>query len=98
MGDFNIKYSTCKNRKWLNLIDLLDLSQFVSEPTRITQTTATIIDHLYATENIIDCFIPKYSISDHFPVCFTRKVNYRILKSSHITTSYRCFKNFDESL
>ena len=100
MGGFNVEYATCTNGKWLNLIKLFDLSQLVSEPTRVTQTTAIIIDHVYATnpENIIECVIPKYSISDHFPVCFTRKVNCGILKSSHIATSYRCFKNFDESL
>ena len=26
-----------------------------------------------------------------------RKINQRILKHKHITTSYRCFKNFDEN-
>ena len=55
---------------------------------------------MYTTnaENITECFISHFSISDHFPVCFTRKVNCKIPKSSHITTSYRCFKNFDDSL
>ena len=100
MGDFNIDYVSCTNRKWLNLIQLCDLSQLVLEPTRVTQSTATIIDHVYTTnaENITECFISHFSFSDHFPVCFTRKVNCKIPKSSHITTSYRCFKNFDDSL
>ena len=100
MGDFNIDYVSCTNRKWLNLIQLCDLSQLVLEPTRVTQSTATTIDHVYTTnaENITECFISHFSISDHFPVCFTRKVNCKIPKSSHITTSYRCFKNFDDSL
>ena len=35
-------------------------------------------------------------MSDHFPVCFSRKINNKISKCDHITTSYRCFKNFNE--
>ena len=37
-----------------------------------------------------------YSISDHFPVCFSRKINNKTNKSDHITTSYRSFKTFNE--
>ena len=37
-----------------------------------------------------------YSISDHFPVCFSRKINNKISESDHITTSYRSFKTFNE--
>ena len=98
MGDFNIDYISCTNRKWLNLVQLFDLSQLVSEPTRVTQTSATIIDHVYTTnvENITECFISDFSISDHLPICVTRKINSRVSKSSHITTNYRCFKHFDE--
>ena len=40
MGDFNID-CTCLKRKWQNLVQLFDLSQLVSEPTRITETTST---------------------------------------------------------
>ena len=35
-------------------------------------------------------------MSDHFPVCFSRKINNKISKCDHITTSYRCFKIFNE--
>lgn len=100
MGDFNIDYISCTNNKWLNLVQLFDLSQLVCKPTRITQTSASLIDHVYTSnpENITECFIPHYSISDHFPVCFTRKINCKISKSEHISTSYRCFKKFDETL
>ena len=38
---------------------------------------------------------PKH-ISDHFPICFTRKVNSKIPKADHIKTSYRCFKSFND--
>ena len=39
-----------------------------------------------------------YSISDHFPICFSRKINSKIKKTTHTSTSYRCFKNFNEEL
>lgn len=99
MGDFNIEFRSCTNNKWLNLIQLFDLSQIIQQPTRVTEKSSTLIDHVYTSnpENIIECFVPVYSISDHFPVCFTRKINSKIPKSKHVLKSYRCFKNFDEN-
>ena len=47
MGDFNIDIASCTNQKWNNLIKLFDLSQIVTEPTRVTNSTSTIIDHVY---------------------------------------------------
>ena len=100
MGDINIDITHCINTKWMNLIQLFDLTQLVSSPTRITQSSSTIIDHIYTSnpENITATFVPDYSISDHFPICLSRKVNAKISKPNHITTSYRCFKKFDEGL
>ena len=100
MGDLNIDYLACTNSKWLILVQLFDLNQLVQEPTHVTQSMARLIDHVYTTdpENIIECFTSNPSISAHYPVCFTRKVNCKIHKSSHITASYRCFKHFDETL
>ena len=82
MGDFNIDLRSCTNNKWFNLIQLFDLSQTVQEPARVTETSSTLIDHVYSSnpENIIECFVPFYSLSDHYPVCFTRKINGKISK------------------
>ena len=84
----------------MNLIQLFDLTQLVTSPTRVTQSSSTIIDHVYTSnpENITEIFVPYYTISDYFPVCLSRKVNAKISKPEHITTSYRCFKKFDETL
>ena len=80
MGDFNIDYKSYINRKWFNMVQLFDRSQLVSQPTRITEISATIIDHVYTNrpENVTEFFISHFSISDHFPVCFTRKVNCKV--------------------
>ena len=99
MGDFNIDLKSPGNNKWTNLINLFDFKQMVTEPTRITQTTATLIDHVYTThpENIGQCLTSSLALSDHFPVCFSRKINSKIPKDKQITISYRCFKKFDEN-
>ena len=75
MGDINIDLHISSNDKWLQLIQLFDLTLLVTDFTRITSSTATIIDHIYSS-NIVECFIPSYAISDHFPVCITRKINH----------------------
>jgi hypothetical protein len=39
------------------------------------------------------------AISDHYPVCITRKINQRYYPNlTHKTIKYRCFKNFKEDL
>ena len=101
IGDFyiDIMSQVSLNTKWMNLIQLFDLTQLVSSPTRVTQSSSTIIDHVYTSnpeKNITETFVPHYAIIDHFPVCLSRKV--KISKPNHITTSYRCFKKFDEIL
>ena len=59
MGDFNLDLSMNTNRKWLNLIELFDLSQLISQPTRVMETSSTIIDHVYTShpENISESFV-----------------------------------------
>ena len=71
MGDLNIDLTPCTNNKWSNLIQLFDLSQLVREPTLVTESSATLIDHVYSScpENITSCFVSKLSASDHFPIC-----------------------------
>ena len=100
MGDFNIDLHTCTNTKWLNMIQLFDLYQLITESTRITPTTSTLTDHVYTTAqaNITESFVSDLSISDHLPVCVTRRVSSKISKKEHISASYRSFKHFDEDL
>ena len=99
MDDVNIDFQVCSNNKWLNLVQLFELTQLVTKQTRITPYSSTLIDHVFTTnpENISKYYVPSYSISDHFPVCFSRKTNRKILKNEHITTTYRSFKNFTET-
>ena len=95
-----IDLHTCTNTKWLIMIQLFDLYQLITESTRITPTTSTLIDHVYTTAqaNITESFVSDLSISDHLPVCVTRRVSSKISKKEHISASYRSFKHFDEDL
>ena len=66
MGDFNMELKVSTHNKRLNLIDLFDLTQLVNAPTRITQTSAILIDHVYTShpENSVHCSTSSISLSD----------------------------------
>ncbi len=108
LGDLNIDYNPTKsidkysNKKWQQLIEYFGLVQIIKFPTRVTRSSSSIIDHVYtSTTNFVkDELVSSLSISDHYPVSFTR-----ILSKSksiadkghkHEYIQYRSFKNFDE--
>ena len=99
MEDINIDYKHCLNNKWANLTQLFDLFQLITEPTQNTDTSSTIIDHVYTTEpgNITECFLPQYAISYHYPLCFTRKINYKIPKKKKQHHPTVVLKKFDDA-
>jgi len=72
------------------------LHQYVSSPTRVTEHSSSVIDHLYSKfDHISEVFVPKIALSDHYPVAFALSSKRTRLKSNeHITISYRCFKRF----
>ena len=49
--------------------------------------------NVYTTqpENIVECFTSGISLSDHYPICVTRKVNSKVQKAKHNATSYHSF-------
>jgi len=100
VGDFNLncfEKQLFKNKKWEKLTIDFSLHQYVSSPTRETEHSSSIIDHLYSKfEHISEVFVPKIALSDHYPVAFTLRSKRTQLKSNeHKTISYRCFKHFD---
>ena len=64
------------NKKRINLIQLFDPTQLVISPILVSRSSSTIIDQVYTSnpENITETFVPYNAISDHFPVCLSRKV------------------------
>ena len=83
MGDINTDFQSCSNNKWLQLIQLFDFTQLVTDFTRITTSTATIIDHIYTSnpENVIQCFVSSCPFDvRHFLEQDTHCVNFRLEK------------------
>ncbi|MCU7800728.1 MAG: hypothetical protein KZQ70_11410 [gamma proteobacterium symbiont of Lucinoma myriamae] len=100
LGDFNRDLlSEHVKKSWLDYTESFGLTQIISEATRVTNISKTLIDHIYCNiqENVTFVDVPKIGLSDHFPVFFTRKQNSCLPKTKHFTISYRSFKNFDET-
>ena len=101
LGDFNrdLMQDNIK-QSWLEYMETFGLFQFIKVPTRVTDQSATLIDHVYSNThtNILMTTVPQVGLSDHFPIFISRKTNGSYsLKSTHYTISYRSFKNFDEN-
>ena len=91
LGDFNKNLLNEEiERDWRNFTTSLGLTQLVSEPTRVTKESKTLIDHIYTDndENIQCVSVEKICISDHFAVFCNRKSHTYVskipIKSLHI--------------
>ena len=99
LGDFNIDLFK-SNKSWKDKFLTYHLSQLIDVPTRVTATSKTLLDHVYATEpqNITEICVPVFGASDHFPVCITwNKKGVKIPKGGHKYVTYRSFTTFDEN-
>ena len=100
LGDFNKNLSPDRpDTEWLNFTMSLGLSQMIDQPTRVTQMTSSLIDHIYTNveENINHVSVCKLCISDHYAIVCNRKLNFSLGKYCHQTITYRSFKTFDEN-
>ena len=76
-GDYNIELLQYENnndtQNFLTLFQSLSLLPVISKPTRITDTTATLIDHIYvANPYKVRPGIIVDDISDHMPTSMIR--------------------------
>ena len=57
LGDFNKDLLNLHgNRDWLILTESLGLSQLVTQPTRVTNNSSSLIDYIYSSdENNLTC-------------------------------------------
>ena len=95
LGDINRDLLNDQIKKvWTDYIEPFGLTQLVSEATRVTPDSSTLIDHIYSNcpENVTSINVPKIGLSDHFPVFFTRKMHVQPAKRAHYTITYRSFK------
>ena len=100
MGDINRDLLNKQIKQaWSDYMEPFGLVQMVSEATRVTPSSRTLIDHIFTncTENVNSVNVPKIGMSDHFPIFFPRKMHVQPPKRKHFTISYRSFKDFDET-
>ena len=102
VGDFNFEYilhsKKFQTTYWNDFVQAYDITQLVESPTRVTQSSSTIIDHLYSNmkSRITEVFVSSWAISDHSPVCFTRSARgQKISDNTHKTITYRSFNKFE---
>ena len=99
LGDFNRDLLNEQiSKPWLEYLEPFGLIQKVSQATRKTSFSETLIDHIYCNieANIISINVPQIGLSNHFPIFLTRKTNSSLPKSSHHTIRYRSYKNINE--
>ena len=98
MGDMNIdllKYhSHQQTERYLDMIYFLDLLPVIIKPTRITNHTATLTDHIYINNvNRLTSGIVTVDISDHLPVfCM---VHTPFKKQNRQNTYFRDYSKFN---
>ncbi len=78
MGDFNVdllKKSDESKSSWLNITENFQFCQLIDEPTRVTNTTRTLINHIFTTvPTKVRCTkVPIIGLSDHFPTIIVYK-------------------------
>lgn len=75
IGDFNfnILNESNNNKTWEHTVNHFNLKQMVKEPTRVTENTCSLIDHIYTTDSemVKNIQVPHIRLSDHFPVYFS---------------------------
>nr|CAI5863097.1 unnamed protein product [Callosobruchus analis] len=96
LGDINVDMMNTRNII-LDCFNSYSFSQLITEPTRVTDQSATLIDPIFVSEPvsvISSGLINADMISDHHLVFCKLRVPKHTFKQKYIT--YRDFKNFDE--
>ena len=85
------------SRLLTDIADLYGMHQLINEPTRITESSSTIIDHIFTNtpDKIVSSGVSHVSISDHSLIYAFRKLSTGIYSKDHSAITYRNFKNFD---
>ena len=85
-------------RQLANIADIYGLRQLISEPTRITDKSATLIDLIFTNcpERVVCSGVAHISISDHSLVYVFRKLSINFRKG-HTSVMYRNFKTFNRA-
>jgi hypothetical protein len=99
LGDLNIDLLKPDSKVWVNNVKSTGYDQIIEKETRITDTTASLIDHIYVSliDNISNSGTIDIPISDHQFIFVSRKLNFR-LKYNNKKREFlevRLWKNFN---
>ena len=103
LGDLNCDLSSTVldngSRLLVDIANLFSLTQLIEEPTRITSSSSTLIDHIFTnTPNKVICAgVSHVGISDHSLIYACRKLSIDRPTKGHSSVNYRSFKNFDHA-
>ena len=80
----------------MSITDVCGLQQLITEPTRVTPTSSTLIDVIYTNfpDKMACSGVCHVSISDHSMVFAYRKLSTNGVTLRHNTLSYRKFSKF----
>jgi len=97
LGDANICFkqkSSSLLKSYLNVLRIFYLQQIISEATRITPITSSIIDHILtgSKERLSQYGVISVGLSDHFMTFCTRKISKQTF-NKHYFSKVRCIKN-----
>ena len=78
MGDLNLKVLQQENKELKAILDVFGLKQLVQKPTRISETTETLIEVIFKNNpvNMIENDVTPTSIADHDMVGCVREPNH----------------------
>ena len=99
LGDFNIDLLK-PHTSWKSTCNLFGLQQLVQQPTRVTPTSSTLLDHIYTNnvDRVYNVHLSDVSLSDHSPiVCTLSWRPVKRTKGEHTTIEYRSAKNFNQT-
>ena len=98
LGDMNICMlhpASSLSRNYLSVCNLFGLRQLISEPTRVTDISSTILDHILCnnSEKICQSGVITVGISDHYMTYVSRKVVKGQI-NGHKTVKIRSLRNY----
>ena len=97
LGDFNYCLLKNKQNKMTKVLETNGFTQLIKTPTRVTNNSSTLIDHIYVNETrkISQSGVLESGISDHFITYCTRKT-LRGQIGKHSTVKIRPMKDYSK--
>ena len=102
LGDFNISYldtTMSLRNQYCNLLNQYNLNQIITNPTRVTNVTSSLIDHILCSkmEIIAQSGVINVGLSDHSLIYCTRKRS-KCIVNEHKNCTIRMTKKYEKSI